>query len=92
MPADAGLKSLKLPPRLPNLNPPAGRFVRTLKESCVERMVLFGEGSFRTGIHHFVPHYHTERNHQGLANRVITPETGHSGKAGVPQRPGGMLN
>jgi len=77
------------------LNPHAERFVRTIKESCLERMILFGEGSLRTAIHNLVAHYHTERNHQGLANRIISPEAGHFGKAGVVQRRqrlGGMLN
>jgi len=39
--------------------------------------------------------YLTERNHQGLANRLISPEAGHLGNAGVVQRRqrlGGMLN
>ena len=46
-------------------------------------------------MHNFVAHYHTERNHQGLANRLISPEAGHLGNAGVVQRRqrlGGMLN
>jgi hypothetical protein len=39
--------------------------------------------------------YHTERHHQGLANRLISPEAGHLGNAGGVQRRqrlGGMLN
>jgi transposase InsO family protein len=93
--AEVGVKSVKLPPRSPNLNAHAERFVRTIKESCLERMILFGEESLRTAIHNFLAHYHTERNHQGLANRLISPEPGHLGKAGVVQRRqrlGGMLN
>src|SRR5437667_2377558 len=95
MVADVGVKSVKLPPRSPNLNAHAERFVRTIKESCLERMILFGEESLRTAMHNFVAHYHTERNHQGLANRLISPEAGHLGNAGVVQRRqrlGGMLN
>jgi len=95
MVADVGVKSVKLPPRSPNLNAHAERFVRTIKESCLERMILFGEESLRTAILSFVAHYHTERNHQGLANRLISPEVGHLGNAGVVQRRerlGGMLN
>jgi putative transposase len=36
-------------------------------------MILFGEDSLRNAVHHFVEHYHLERNHQGLDNRLITP-------------------
>ena len=69
-----GVKSVKLPPCSPNLNAHAERFVRTIKESCLERMILFGEGSLRKAIHEFVGRYHHERNHQGLGNRLIMQE------------------
>ena len=91
----AGVESVKLPPRSPNLNAYAERFVRSMKESCLERMIFFGEESLRTAIQNFVAHYHSERNHQGLANRLISPEPGHLGNAGEVQRRqrlGGMLN
>ena len=55
--ATGGVKSVKLPPRSPNLNPHAKRFVRTIKESCLDRMILFGEGSLRKAIREFVAHY-----------------------------------
>ena len=92
---EAGVEPVKLPPRSPNLNAHAERFVRTIKESCLERMILLGEGSLRTAIQNFVVHYHTERNHQGLANQIINPEPGHLGNGGGVQRRqrlGGMLN
>jgi putative transposase len=95
MVADVDVESVRLPPRSPNLNAHAERFVRSIKESCLERMILFGEESLRTAISDFVAHYHTERNHQGLANRLISPETGHltnSGQVQRRQRLGGMLN
>ena len=46
--ADAGVESVKLPPRSPNLNAYAERFVRSIKESCLKRMIFFGEESLRT--------------------------------------------
>jgi len=70
---EAGIESVKLPPRSPNLNPYAERFVRTIKEGCLDQMIFFGENSLRQAIHEFVIHYHRERNHQGLENRLITP-------------------
>jgi len=91
----AGVKSAKLPPRSPNLNAHAERFVRTIKESCLDRMILFGEGSLRKAIHAFIAHYHLERNHQGLGNRLITPQEPRIRGTGAVQRRqrlGGMLN
>jgi len=64
--ADVGIESIKLPPRSPNLNAYAERFVKTIKESCLERMILFGEDSLRNAVQQFVEHYHRERNHQAL--------------------------
>jgi transposase InsO family protein len=93
--ATSGVKSVKLPPRSPNLNPHAERFVGTIKESCLDRMILFGEGSLRKAIHEFLGHYHNERNHQGLGNRLITPGESHAGNSGAirrHERLGGMLN
>jgi len=72
--ADIAIQSVNLPPRSPNLKAYAERFVRTIKESCLDRRMLFGEGSLRKAIREFVAHYHLERNHQGLGNWLITPE------------------
>ena len=93
--AGVGVESVKLPPRSPNLNAHAERFVRSIKESCLDRLILFGEQSLRTALQNFVVHYHRERHHQSLANRLIQPEPGHVGNTGAVQqreRLGGMLN
>jgi putative transposase len=93
--AGVGIESVKLPPRSPNLNAHAERFVRSIKESCLDRLILFGEQSLRTTIQNFLVHYHAERHHQGLANQLIRPEPGHVGNTGAIQRRerlGGMLN
>ena len=71
--AAVDVKSVRLPARSPNLNAYAERFVRTIKESCLNRMIFFGERSLRHAIKEFVLHYHHERNHQGLDNRLIVP-------------------
>src|SRR2546427_10315033 len=78
-----------------NLNAYAERFVRTVKENCVEQMIFFGEESLRNGIREFFAHYHGERNHQGLENRLIAPIERIAAKTGTirrRQRLGGMLN
>jgi putative transposase len=93
--AEAGIESVKLPPRSPNLNAHAERFVRTIKESCLDQMIFFGEGSLRQAIREFIIHYHQERNHQGLQNRLILPMERTSDTALAIQRRqrlGGLLN
>jgi transposase InsO family protein len=62
---------VRLPARSPNLNAHMERFMRSLKEECLRRMIFFGETSLRRAILQFVEHYHQERNHQGLANSLI---------------------
>ena len=67
------IQSVKLPPQLPNLNAYAERFVRSIKEDCLNRMIFFGEDQLRLAVREYLAHYHTERNHQGLKNALILP-------------------
>ena len=92
--AGTGVRSVKLPPRSPNLNAYAERFVRSIKESCLDRLVLLGESGLRRVLVEFMTHYHRERNHQGIGNRLITPGPRCEVTGGVQrrQRLGGMLN
>ncbi|MCI0627058.1 MAG: transposase [Acidobacteria bacterium] len=57
-------------------------------------MIFFGEDSLRKAIREFVEHYHAERNHQGLGNRLIIPLKTLAKTIGTVQsreRLGGML-
>jgi putative transposase len=92
--ASAGVETVKLPPRSPNLNAYAERFVRSVKESCLDRLILVGEGSLRRSVREFVEHYHVERNHQGLGNRLILPgvaPTAGQERIACRERLGGLL-
>ena len=64
---------VRLPPRSPNLTPHIERFMRSIKEECLQRMIFFGEKSLRNATREFLSHYHWERNHQGLGNQIIEP-------------------
>ncbi|MCH8151406.1 MAG: transposase [Planctomycetes bacterium] len=92
----ADVKPLRLPPRSPNLNAYAERFVLSIKSECLDRLLILGERHLRHVIDEYVEHYHTERNHQGLGNRLISPQAAKSRSADGPvysrQRLGGMLN
>ena len=67
----AGVTSVRLPPRSPNLNAFAERFVLSIKSECLSRLVILGERHLRRAIAEYVDHYHHERTHQGLGNRLI---------------------
>jgi hypothetical protein len=87
-------KAVLLPPKSPNLNAQLERYMRTMKSECLNRMIFFGERSLRRALAEFVAHYHGERNHQGLGNRLIEPgnEVGRvEGKVACRNRLGGML-
>ena len=45
----------------------------SIKEECLDQMILFGEDALRNSIREFLDHFHQERNHQGLVNRLIIP-------------------
>src|SRR5436309_6317022 len=70
-----GFASSSRPSRRPNANAYAERFVRSIREECLDRLILFGERRLIRVLDEFVAHYHRERNHQGLGNELITPET-----------------
>jgi transposase InsO family protein len=92
---DAGVEPIVLPPRSPNLNAHLERFHRSIKEECLERLILFSEASLRHAVSGFLCHYHQERNHQGLENRLIEPgpEVGQVvGEIECRERLGGLLN
>jgi len=67
----AGVATVLTPYRAPNCNSFAERFVRSIKAECLDRMIVFGIGALRRAIAEYVEHYHTERPHQGLGNKVI---------------------
>jgi transposase InsO family protein len=90
-----GIEPVRLPPRSPNLNAWLERFHRSIKSECLERMIFFGESSLRRAISEFLLHFHCERNHQGLDNKLIEPgeEVGRTaGEVHCRERLGGLLN
>jgi len=89
-----GVRIIRTPFRAPNCNAYAERFVRSIKEECLERVIVFGERHLRRTIAEFVAHYHAERNHQGIGNELIDPLERADGQGRVRrrQRIGGILN
>ena len=87
---------MKLPARSPNLNAFAERWVRSVKEECLSKLILFGEASLRRALGEYVRHFHAERNHQGKGNVILFPATDQAieireRRVRCRERLGGML-
>jgi hypothetical protein len=64
---------LALPPKSPNLNAFAERWVCSIRQECLSKLILFGEASLRLALNEYIAHYHFERNHQGNSNLLLFP-------------------
>ena len=90
-----GVRSVRLPPRSQNLNAYAERFVRSIKEECLDRVVPLGERHLRLLVREYMEHYHRERNHQGLDNQLLErapPPSTAGGEVQCRARLGGLLS
>jgi len=72
--ATGGVKTIQLPAKSPNLNAFAERWVRSVKQECLSKLILCGEGSLLRVLTEYGRHYHHERNHQGKGNRLLFPD------------------
>jgi transposase InsO family protein len=91
---EAAIRVVQTPYQAPNANAYAERFVRSIKQECLNRVIPFGERHLRRTIAEYVEHYHRERNHQGIDNELIegAPARDHVGRIRRRPRLGGLLN
>jgi transposase InsO family protein len=91
----AGVTRVPLPPQSPNLNAYAERWVRSVKEECLARLILFGEAALHHALREYTAHYHHERNHQGKGNVLLFPavsqDMARQGPIQCRERLGGLL-
>jgi hypothetical protein len=84
-----GVTPVKLPARSPDLNAFAERWVKSVKEECLSKLIVFGERSLRHMLKEYVAHFHHERNHQGKENLLLFPrELGDGVDVGIPSQRG----
>ena len=90
---NAGVHVLMSPASAPNCNAYAERFVKSIKDECLDRMIFFGTASLDRSLQEFALHYLQERNHQGIGNELIDPVLGDAeGVVARHERLGGLLN
>ena len=88
----SGIKPVKLPPRSPDLNPYAERFVKSVKYECLNHLILSSVKQLEYVLKNYSEYYHHERIHQSL-NRIIEPIHKTDGNAEIVclERLGGLL-
>jgi len=92
----SGIQPLALPPRSPNLNAFSERWVCSIRQECLSKLILFGPGPLWRVLTEYSAHYHGERNHQGKGNLLLFPQapdkSGQSGRSiRCKHRLGGLL-
>jgi hypothetical protein len=93
-----GVKCVPIPAQSPHCNPYAERFVKTVRNECLDHFVIFGERHLRHLLKEFGEHYLTERHHQAIGSQIIRPraapsnDNGTLGVIGCRSRLGGLLN
>ncbi len=91
----ANIEPVKLLPPSPNLNTYAERFILSVKSECLDRMILFGARSLHHVLKEYAAYCHFERNHQGIANTLILPQSAtggcREGAVKCRERLGGLL-
>src|SRR5262245_26882956 len=92
---NGGTQCLTLPARSPNLNAFAERWVRSVKEECLSKLILIGEASLERALREFIAHFHSGRNHQGKGNLLLFPLASSTqptvGSVRCRERLGGLL-
>ena len=91
---EAGIRVVQTPYQAPNANAYAERFVRSINEECLDRLIPIGEQHFRRAITEYVEHYQRERNHQGIETELIVGASASRTVGRIRRCPrlGGLLN
>jgi putative transposase len=64
-----GNRIIKTPIQAPNANAVAGRWVRTVREECLDWMLIWGRRHLERVLGEYLRHYNDQRPHRGLALR-----------------------
>jgi transposase InsO family protein len=89
-----GTRPVLLPPRSPNLNGHAERWVRTVREECLDHIIILNEEHLRWALGEFVRYYNARRPHRSLELRPPEGPVGEGTEGEVCRRDilGGLVN
>ena len=73
--ASIGIQAIKTPARSPKANAFAERWVRTVREDCLDRLLIYSRRQFESVLRAYVLHYNEPRPHRG--RQLATPLLRH---------------
>ena len=73
---------IRTPYRAPNANAVAERWIRSVRQECLDHLLIVGEAHLRRVLAVYVSFYNQARPHQGLDQRTPVPSP-----PPAPQRP-----
>jgi transposase InsO family protein len=77
-----GVRIVKTPIRAPMANAFAERWVRTVREECLDHVLVFGRRHLEAVVREYVAHYNARRPHRSLA--LVPPDWPGEARASVP--------
>jgi putative transposase len=88
-----GVETIRTPYRAPNANAVAERWIRSVRQECLDHLLIVGEAHLRRVLAVYVGFYNQARPHQGLDQRtpVPAPPAAHSGPIRCRRLLGGLL-
>ncbi len=88
-----GVSIIRTPYRAPNANAVAERWIRSVRQECLDHLLIVGEAHLRRVLGVYVAFYNQARPHQGLEQRtpVIVPPPAHPGPIRCRALLGGLL-
>ena len=90
-----GVRVARTPIRAPNASAFAERFVRTVRQECLDHILIFGERHLERILREYVTHYNQERPHRGLSLETPEPQPGlklTEGEVVRVAKLGGLIN
>ena len=66
----SGITAIRIPPRSPQANAFAERWVRTLRHELLDRTIIWNERKLRRLLEEYIEHYNTHRPHRGIGQRA----------------------
>ena len=88
------MEIVRTPYRAPRANAYAERWIRSVREECLDHLLILGEAHLRRVLTTYVAHYNRERPHQGLDQQTPVPHDGQGQHGPVRRRDvlGGLLH